>query len=368
MDGREEMTLQGSASYYLNRGGIGGSGPGSNVHGPGGGSGAHSLHGPSVFKNLSNPNISVHHPNVGGFSGNAVGGSSSAFHVENSSHNNFPNGMSSMSVIVPSGPHSGETVKKKRGRPRKYGPDGPPPKITLKLSSTVSGSTTPSTYPISPGEKPRRGRPRGSGWKQKLAPLGDWMKTSAGLAFTPHVLHIGVGEDIAEKILAFAQQRPRALCVLSGSGSVSAVTLGQPTTSAGSVTYEGRFEILCLSGSYLVAEAGGPHNRTGGISISMCSPDGHMIGGAIGGRLIAANHVQVVACSFIYDGSKGKTKPESGTTDEKYFLEQSAEKPYTLFSATSIQTLTPNSGPSAWPLSSRLDVKNSQAEIDLSRG
>ncbi|KAL3619296.1 hypothetical protein CASFOL_036866 [Castilleja foliolosa] len=367
MDGREGMPLQGSASYYLNRGGIGGFGPGPSVHGPGGGSGAPGLHGPSVFKNPSNSNISMHHPNVGGISGNAIGGSSSAFHVGNPSHNNFHHEMSSMSIVAPSGPQGGETVKKKRGRPRKYGPSGPLPKITLKLSSPVSGSTTPSTDPISPVDKRRRGRPPGTGWKQKLAPLGDWMKTSAGLAFTPHVLQIGVGEDVAEKILAFAQQRPRALCVLSGSGTVSTVTLRQSTTSADSVTYEGRFEILCLSGSYLVAEASGPRNRTGGISISMCSPDGHMIGGAIGGRLIAANHVQVVACSFVYDGSKGKTKPEPGT-DEKYLLEQSTEKPYTPFSAASTQTLTPNSGPSAWSLSSRLDVKNSQAEIDLTRG
>ncbi|KAK6130059.1 hypothetical protein DH2020_036186 [Rehmannia glutinosa] len=354
------MTLQGPASYYLNRGGSGGgSGLGSSVHGPGGGSATPhggGLHTPSVFKNLSNPNISVH-PNVG------ISGSS-AFHVENHPSQNFPHGIS-MSVVSSASQGGETTVKKKRGRPRKYGPDGGP-KMSLKLSP-VSAST-PSSEPITPAEKVRRGRPPGTGWKQKLAPLGDWMNSSAGLAFTPHVLHIGVGEDVAAKILAFAQQRPRALCILSGSGSVSAVTLRQPTTSAGTVTYEGRFEILCLSGSYLVAESGGPRNRTGGISISVCSPDGHMIGGAIGGRLIAAHPVQVVACSFVYGGTKAKTKAESGTTDEKYLLEHSAEKSSTPFSAAASQTLTPNSGPSAWSLSSRLDVKNSQAEIDLTRG
>lgn len=56
--------------------------------------------------------------------------------------------------------------------------------------------------------------------------------------------------------------------------------------------FQGRFEILCLSGSYLVSEGGG-RNRTGGISISVCSPDGHIFGGAIGGQLIAASPVQV---------------------------------------------------------------------------
>lgn len=48
-----------------------------------------------------------------------------------------------------------------------------------------------------------------------------------------------------------------------------------------------------MSGSYLVAEGDGPCNRTGGISISVCGPDGHIFGGAIGGRLIAASPVQV---------------------------------------------------------------------------
>jgi len=43
----------------------------------------------------------------------------------------------------------------------------------------------------------------------------------------------------------------------------------------------------------LVAEDGGPRNRTGGISASFSSPDGHVIGGAIA-MLIAASPVQVL--------------------------------------------------------------------------
>lgn len=40
------------------------------------------------------------------------------------------------------------------------------------------------------------------------------------------------------KLLSFAQQRPRALCILSGSGIVSSVTLRQPASTGVSVTYE----------------------------------------------------------------------------------------------------------------------------------
>lgn len=45
-------------------------------------------------------------------------------------------------------------------------------------------------------------------------------------------------QDVAAKLLSFAQQRPRALCILSGNGAVSAVTLRQFTSSAATVTYE----------------------------------------------------------------------------------------------------------------------------------
>jgi len=47
-----------------------------------------------------------------------------------------------------------------------------------------------------------------------------------------------------------------------------------------------------LSGSYLVAEEGGPRSRTGGMSVSLSSPDGQIIGGGVA-SLIAASPVQV---------------------------------------------------------------------------
>ena len=45
-------------------------------------------------------------------------------------------------------------------------------------------------------------------------------------------------QDVAANIFSFAQQRPRALCILSANGTVSAVTLRQPTSSGDTVTYE----------------------------------------------------------------------------------------------------------------------------------
>ncbi|KAG6389363.1 hypothetical protein SASPL_150831 [Salvia splendens] len=195
MDGRDGMALQGSASYYLHRGGIGGSGgsgPGHTVHGGGGGGGGGGsasaqpglMHSSPAFKNLANSGIQGQ-PNAGG-GGPAVAASGSSFRVENPSQHFSPG--RGITVALP----GGELVqKKKRGRPRKYAPDGANMGLGL---SPMSAPKPSSTLVVSPGEKARRGRPPGTGWKQKLAPLGEWMNNSAGLAFTPHVLHVGVGE------------------------------------------------------------------------------------------------------------------------------------------------------------------------------
>ncbi|KAE9612895.1 putative PPC domain-containing protein [Lupinus albus] len=281
------------------------------------------------------------------------GSSGSAFSVEPPEHDKFSHDISIVTLpgMVPSS--SGETVKKKRGRPRKYGPSDAPVSLRLSPMSATANSTPGS-------EKRPRGRPRGSGRKQQLASLGEWMNNSAGQAFSPHVITIGVGEDIVAKLLLFAQQRSRALCILSGTGTISSVTMCQPGSIAGSVTYEGRFQILCLSGSYLVAEDGGPRNRTGGMSASLSSHDGHIIGGGIA-NLIAASPVQVVVCSFIYGSSKPKTK-EAAISDK-------------LASPTVSAPVTQNYSASAtgkWAIDADADVESDQPQahtgIDLTRG
>ncbi|KAH6781441.1 hypothetical protein C2S51_006734 [Perilla frutescens var. frutescens] len=151
--------------YKGHRGGIGGSGgsgPGHTIHGGGGGGGGQpgGIHSSPAFKNLSNTIIQVQ-SSVGVGAGAA---SSSSFHVENPSQN-FSHGRS-MAAALP----GSEPVRKKRGRPRKYAPDG----ANMGLGvSPMSAPKPSSSLVVSPGEKVRRGRPLGTGWKQKLAPLGD---------------------------------------------------------------------------------------------------------------------------------------------------------------------------------------------------
>ncbi|KAJ0968114.1 hypothetical protein J5N97_025031 [Dioscorea zingiberensis] len=186
----------------------------------------------------------------------------------------------------------GEPVKKKRGRPRKYGPDGSMA-LALAYSNTQASESAK-----------KRGRPLGSGKKQQLNALG-----SAGISFTPHVITVKSGEDVASKILAFSQQGPRTVCILSANGAICNATLRQPATSGGTVTYEGRFEILSLSGSYLLTENGGTRSRTGGLSVALAGTDGRVLGGGVAGMLLATGPVQVVVGSFIAEGKKHKSEP-----------------------------------------------------------
>jgi predicted DNA-binding protein with PD1-like motif len=56
---------------------------------------------------------------------------------------------------------------------------------------------------------------------------------------------------------------------------------------------QGRFEILSLSGSFLLSENDGHRSRTGGLSVSLAGPDGRVLGGSVAGLLTAASPVQV---------------------------------------------------------------------------
>ncbi|KAF5753115.1 putative DNA-binding protein ESCAROLA [Tripterygium wilfordii] len=175
--------------------------------------------------------------------------------------------------------------KRKRGRPRKYAPDG-------SLTQRSQPVSSPPSAEISP--KKGRGRPPGSGRKLHMAASMG----STGIGFTPHVMIVKAGEDVLSKIMSFSQHGSRAVCVLSANGAISNVTLRQSATSGGTVTVEGRFEILSLSGSFLLSESAGQRSRTGGLSVLLSGPNGNVLGGGVAGLLTAASLVQVVLGSF----------------------------------------------------------------------
>ncbi|XP_010473594.1 PREDICTED: AT-hook motif nuclear-localized protein 5 isoform X1 [Camelina sativa] len=315
MDGREAMAFPGShPQYYLQRGAFTNLTPSqvaSGFHAP--------PPPPPRMRPMLNPNI--HHPQ-------ASNPGPPFSMAEQQRYSDFGHsihmGMGSSAAVQPplsqpQPPPETPMAKKKRGRPRKYAPEG---QVSLGLSPMpcVSKKSKDSSSMSDPNAPKRaRGRPPGTGRKQRLANLGEWMNTSAGFAFAPHVISVGAGEDIVSKVLSFSQKRPRALCIMSGTGTVSSVTLREPASTAPSLTFEGRFEILSLGGSYLVNEEGGSKSRTGGLSVSLSGIEGHVIGGGIG-MLIAASLVQVVACSFVYGASV-----KSYTTNNNKTIKQEKE-------------------------------------------
>ena len=160
MDGKETMAFpSGSSSYYIHRGsGILGSG---SEHGP--------LHPPTGFRSLSSPHLASQ-SNV------RPGSSVPAFSIE-PPNANFGHGIN---MAATSEVQVGEPVKKKRGRPRKYGLDG---QVSLGLSP-LPDKPKPSSGEDSSTSKRNRGRPLGSGRKQQLATLGKYLN---------HVIHVVYG-------------------------------------------------------------------------------------------------------------------------------------------------------------------------------
>ncbi|KAG6579652.1 AT-hook motif nuclear-localized protein 3-like [Cucurbita moschata] len=207
--------------------------------------------------------------------------------------------------------------KKKRGRPRKYGPNG-------TVAPTLSPMPISSSIPLS-GEFPvwKRGRGRSvesikkprRGYEFEIP--GNKVAFIAGADFTPHVITVNIGEDVNLKIMSFSQQGSRAIFILSANGMVSNVTLRQSTSSGGTLTYEGRFEILSLSGSYMPSESSGTKSRSRGVSVSLAGSDGRVMGGELAGMLIAAGPVQVVVGSFLPPVHQKEHKPKKSRMEPK---------------------------------------------------
>jgi len=63
---------------------------------------------------------------------------------------------------------------------------------------------------------------------------------------------------------------------------------------------QGRFEIISLSGSFLLTENGGTRSRTGGLSVALAGSDGRVLGGGVAGMLMAATPVQVSELCFTF--------------------------------------------------------------------
>lgn len=155
------------------------------------------------------------------------------------------------------------------------------------------GAPGPTTGEAGDNQRRPRGRPPGS--KNKPKPPIIITRDSAN-ALRAHVLEIATGCDVGESVATFAHRRQRGICVLSGSGTVTNVTLRQPAAPGATVTLHGRFEILSLSGAFLPPPA--PPGATG-LTIYLAGGQGQVVGGSVVGALVASGPVVIIAASFL---------------------------------------------------------------------
>lgn len=156
---------------------------------------------------------------------------------------------------------------------------------------TVGGDEDEEDEGMRRRRKPR-GRPAGS--KNKPKPPIIITRDSAN-ALRSHVMEIANACDVQESISNFANRRQRGVCILSGSGTVTNVTLRQPASPGAVVTLHGRFEILSLSGSFLPPPA---PPAASGLTIYLAGGQGQIVGGSVVGPLLASGPVVVMAASF----------------------------------------------------------------------
>ncbi|KAL4312006.1 hypothetical protein GQ457_01G055710 [Hibiscus cannabinus] len=163
---------------------------------------------------------------------------------------------------------------------------------TATTSTTDTGESKELTLVPGTETKKQRGRPAGS--KNKPKPPIIITRDSAN-ALESHVMEIGSGCDIMENVSTFARRRQRGVCILSGNGAVSNVTLRQPGVPGAVVTLHGRFEILSLAGSFLPPPAPAAASS---FTLYLAGDQGQVVGGTVVGPLSASGPVVVMAASF----------------------------------------------------------------------
>ncbi|XP_074372713.1 AT-hook motif nuclear-localized protein 27-like [Apium graveolens] len=161
---------------------------------------------------------------------------------------------------------------------------------TLEQDNSTAITTTSSGG--EPGSSNRRVRGRPPGSKNRPKPPIIVTRDTPN-ALRSHVLEIAENADIMESVIKYARKRGRGVCIFSGSGTVSNVTLRQPGGSV--ITLQGRFELLSLTGTVLPPPA---PPGAGGLSIFLSGGQGQVVGGSVVGPLMASTTVILIAASF----------------------------------------------------------------------
>lgn len=116
---------------------------------------------PKLIRMLRNPSVNLACiSDTSGSPGSAFNAESSSVPICNAHGSDVGGGPAN---VAPK-----ESVKRRRGRPRKYGSDGTVASLSANMVSAQEATDTPAQ-----SQKRGRGRPPGSGRKQRLALLGE---------------------------------------------------------------------------------------------------------------------------------------------------------------------------------------------------
>ncbi|GMI92343.1 AT-hook motif nuclear localized protein 17 [Hibiscus trionum] len=183
--------------------------------------------------------------------------------------------------------------------------------ITLDHHRQQTPSTSENT-----AKKPR-GRPPGSKNKPKPPIV---ITRDSDSTMKPVILEISTGSDIIDAIVSFSRRNHVGINIVSVSGSVSNVTLRHPVSQAAPpLSFHGPFTLLSLSGSFIASATLSSSNETSQSSSSSSYPtpsslsstlsccfgvtlagaQGQVFGGVVGGKVMAATQVIVVATTFV---------------------------------------------------------------------
>ncbi|XP_058782940.1 AT-hook motif nuclear-localized protein 10-like [Vicia villosa] len=171
--------------------------------------------------------------------------------------------------------------------------------IISHCDAPISPTTTlPSTSTNT--QKKRRGRPYSSRNQKPRMNIVYGMNMSS---LKSHMIIVNTEENVLEKITAFIYSLSKNVTIISSNGTISKVRFSQSPSSAETVTYEGRFEILSLKGSVFVGTNKSEQEIVAAIKGSFVSlSNGRVFGGKIDGVLIAATPVQIILGSFFPEG------------------------------------------------------------------
>ncbi|KAE9596309.1 hypothetical protein Lal_00048780 [Lupinus albus] len=174
--------------------------------------------------------------------------------------------------------------------------NNPPPHATVGYCTIQEHNMNHQSQQVlaTPLKRPR-GRPFGS--KNKPKPPIVIRQQSSEDSLKPVVIEIPIGNNIIEALITFAHHHRVSISILSGSGSVTEITLRHNV-----FPINGTCRILSLTGSYIgvhlpsfASSNVDAFHPCSSFGIMVAGPQGKVFGGVIGGRVIAASVVMVVA-------------------------------------------------------------------------